>query len=301
MQLPVYEPVERMRPAAWALAAVMVAGCGLQGTRKQGPATVTVTENFGARHVAAASVTPPAGGGSALALTGRRLRVSAPAGDVSSIAGLSASGETRWFLYVNGVAAAPRTRVRAGERAWWDLHSAAVSSQAVVGSFPEPFAHGLKGKRLPVTVACGAGIGSACRRVQAVLAQDGVPTAGQTLGASAGAQSLTVEVATWPQLRGQVVALLLAKGPALSGVFARFGRGGGSLELLDSSGTATRTLSGSAGLIAAVAQRGGPPTWLVTGTNDAGVVAAANAFNSSRLRDHFALVVARGRDLPVPR
>lgn len=301
MQLPVYEPVERMRLAACTLAAVMVAGCGLQGATKQGPATLTVTENFGARHVAAASVTPPAGGGSALALTGRRIRVSAAAGAVSSIAGVPASGDTRWFLYVNGVAAPPRTRVRAGEHAWWDLHSAGVSSQAVVGAFPEPFVHGLKGKRLPVTVACGAGVGSACRRVQAVLAQDGVPTAGQTVGASAGAQSLTIEVATWPQLRGQVVALLLARGPALSGVFARFDRGGGSLELLDSSGTTATTLSGSAGLITAVAQPGGPPTWLVTGTDDAGVAAAANAFDSSRLHDHFALAVARGRDLPVPR
>ena len=46
--------------------------------------------------------------------------------------------------------------MRGGDRVWWDRHdwSAATRVPAVVGSFPEPFVHGIDGKRLPVRVEC---------------------------------------------------------------------------------------------------------------------------------------------------
>ena len=42
------------------------------------------------------------------------------------------------------------------------------------------------------------------------------------------------------------------------------------------------------------------PTWLVTGTDAAGVKAAAQAFNGHALHDHFALAVQGGASYPVP-
>jgi hypothetical protein len=42
------------------------------------------------------------------------------------------------------------------------------------------------------------------------------------------------------------------------------------------------------------------PTWIVAGTDDAGVAAAAAALEETRLRDHFALAVQDGRELPLP-
>jgi hypothetical protein len=42
------------------------------------------------------------------------------------------------------------------------------------------------------------------------------------------------------------------------------------------------------------------PTWLVTGTDVAGVDAAARAFNADALHDHFALAVQGGTTYPVP-
>jgi hypothetical protein len=61
-----------------------------------------------------------------------------------------------------------------------------------------------------------------------------------------------------------------------------------------------RTLGAGAGLIAATADRSSKPTWLITGTDIAGVSAAAAALTESRLRYHFALAVQGNVDLPVP-
>ena len=42
------------------------------------------------------------------------------------------------------------------------------------------------------------------------------------------------------------------------------------------------------------------PAWIVAGTDEVGVDAAAAALNETRLRDHFAVAIEKGRELPVP-
>jgi hypothetical protein len=226
---------------------------------------------------------------------------------MQAIDGVAADGgRARWSYYVNGVAAsaAPaRMSVHAGDRIWWDLHgsSGSVPMAAVVGSFPEPFLHGVGGKRLPTAVQCAADAGQACKRVAAALAALGVPAATQQIGTGSGTDSLAVVVGTWRDLRGEIVASLIDHGPSSSGVYARFaGRGGASLQLLDTEGRVARTLGAGAGLIAATAANSSAPTWLITGTDVAGVSAAAAAFTPSRLSDHFALAVQGPASLPVP-
>ena len=61
-----------------------------------------------------------------------------------------------------------------------------------------------------------------------------------------------------------------------------------------------RTLGSGAGLIAATADSSDAPTWLITGTDAAGVAAAARAFTAAALHDHFALAVEGADRLPVP-
>ena len=61
-----------------------------------------------------------------------------------------------------------------------------------------------------------------------------------------------------------------------------------------------RTLGAGAGLIAATADSSSVPTWLITGTDVAGVSAAVAAFNQQALHDHFALAVSGGQELPIP-
>ena len=285
-------------------AALAVGGCGLQTQGRTGMVSLTLTRGFGAQKLGSATVAHPPAGATALGLLRRRFTVTlGPGGSVHTIDGRPAVGDAgRWSLYVNGVAARGDTRVHTGDRLWWDFRAARAAPPAVVGSFPEPFLHGLGGKRLPTTVECAGDVRAACNRVTAALGRAGVPVASQALGAGSGQDSLAVVVGTWRDISGELAATLLARGPASSGVYARFSGGRNpSLELLSAGGTAVQTLIAKAGLIAALAQNGAPPTWLVIGTDAAGVTAAARAFSGSRLREHFALAVGGGRDLPLPR
>ena len=116
-----------------------------------------------------------------------------------------------------------------------------------------------------------------------------------------GTDSLAVEVGTWRDLRGEILASLIEQGPGSSGIYAKFaGHTGGSLQLLDPHGGVVRTLGPGAGLIAATADGSNEPTWLITGTDPAGVTAAAAAFTPSALDGHFALAVQGKHGLPVP-
>jgi hypothetical protein len=62
-----------------------------------------------------------------------------------------------------------------------------------------------------------------------------------------------------------------------------------------------RTLTGTAGLIAATRSGEADPEWVVTGTDPAGVALAANALDEAALHDRFAVAVtAAGTVLPLP-
>jgi hypothetical protein len=129
-----------------------------------------------------------------------------------------------------------------------------------------------------------------------------VPASSQLLGTGSGQDSLIVVVGTWRDIRNELAAALLERGPATSGVFARFAGGRRpSLELLNGGGLRVATAGPGAGLIAAVAESSTPPTWLITGTDAAGTRAAAQSLSAAALRDHFALAVSGGHYLPVPR
>jgi hypothetical protein len=287
--------------------AVAIAGCGLGPGPGTGNVAVIVTRNFGADRLARTTQAHVPGAETVMRMLQRHFRVQTRYGGgfVQSIDGTSgAPSHVDWFFYVNGVEAsrgAAVTAVHRGDRIWWDLHdwSAAESIPAVVGSFPEPFLHGVGGKRLPTAIECAPDAGRACRRVSAELARFGVPVATQLIGTGSGSDSLAVVVGTWRDIRPEIVASLLRQGPSTSGVYARFSARG-VLELLNPRGQVARRLAAGAGLIAATAQGSAEPTWLITGTDSAGVSAAAAAFTPGSLRDRFALAVADGVQLPLP-
>jgi hypothetical protein len=52
--------------------------------------------------------------------------------------------------------------------------------------------------------------------------------------------------------------------------------------------------------VAATAQEGQRPTWIVTGTDDVGVAAAAAALQEDRLTNTFALAIEAGKGVPLP-
>lgn len=289
------------------IAVVMLAGCGLGPGPGTSDVSVTVTRDFGRDHVGFTSQQHVPGSETVMRMLERFFRVQTRYGGgfVESIDGLSGDQQRHdWFYYVNGIEApkgAAVTPVHRGDRIWWDLHdwSAAEDVPAVVGSFPEPFIHGSAGKRLPTTLECAGDVGQACQRVTGELEQQGVPVAVQEPGTGSGTDSLTIVVGTWGDLRSEIVADLVDRGPSASGVYARFN--GDLLELLDENGRVARTLGAGAGLVAATAQNSSEPIWLVAGTDPAGALSAADALTPARLHDDFALAVQGDSYYPLPR
>jgi hypothetical protein len=108
------------------------------------------------------------------------------------------------------------------------------------------------------------------------------------------ANPLVVEVGTWNALRHDPTAALLGKAPDQSGVFAHFvGAKRPLLELLNQQGQPAGSIGKGGGLIAALRTGDGPPTWVVTGTDDKGVAAAAGLLGDA-LRNHYAVATQPG-------
>jgi hypothetical protein len=294
---------------AIAVAVLGVAGCGLGPGAGTSNVSLTVTRSFGQSRLGEVTESHAPGSETVMRMLERSFHVSTKYGGgfVQSINGHSGdSSQHDWFYYVNGIeasAGAAATAVHKGDRIWWDLHDWTLTDSvpAVVGSFPEPFLNGVGGKRLPTTVGCAPDASKACSRIAAALKAVGVPVASQLLGTGSGTDSLAVLVGTWTDMRGVIAADLVDNGPKSSGVYARFtGPSASSLQLLDPRGNVVRTLGAGAGLIAATSDNISEPTWMITGTDPAGVSAAAAALTAARLHDHFALAIVGGSDLPLP-
>jgi hypothetical protein len=296
-------------PAAAAVAlSALLAGCGLGAGHGTSDVSLTVTRSFGTAKMAAITQNSVPGSETVMRMLERSFRVQTRYGGgfvqaINGVAGDSARHD--WFYYVNGVEAgkgAASTTVHKGDRIWWDLHDWTVTNAvpAVVGSFPEPFLHGLAGKRLPTTLECAPDMNQACSHAAAMLHTAGIPAASQLLGSGSGNDSLSLLVGTWSELKPIIAAALVQKGPQRSGVYARFTKTD-QLQLLDAQGHVARTLGSGAGLVAATRDNVSAPVWLVTGTDAAGVKAAAGALTQARLRDRFALAVqSGGADVAVP-
>jgi hypothetical protein len=170
-----------------------------------------------------------------------------------------------------------------------------------VGAFPEPFVHGVEGKRLPVRVECDDPRAGACAAVAEKLVGLGVVAGRSIISRSAADETVRILVAPWKRLRGQEFeADSLDKGPRSSGVFARFDGSAERLLVLDAAGRVARTLGAGTGLIAATRAQARQPVWFVTGTDAAGVDAAARALDESALSGRFALAISDDRAVAVP-
>jgi hypothetical protein len=274
------------RALALVLAMATLAGCGSSAPTTSDDISLTVTRDFGARDVVSrAAERAPAQGG----LTRILQRYGSPRGAQS--------------LFVNGVLAgkpASDLELHGGDRVWLDQHAAGVVREipAVVGAFPEPFVHGVEGKRLPVRVECDDPRAGACAAVAEKLVDLGVVAGRSVISRSAADMTVRILVAPWKRLRGrEFEADSLDAGPRESGVFARFDASAQRLLVLDAAGRVARTLRAGTGLIAATRAQDRQPVWFVTGTDDAGVDAAARALDESVLAERFALAISD--DLPV--
>ena len=298
----------------WALLLVVaaLAGCGVGPGESSGDrgASLTISHDFGLEPVATVTADTVPAGETVMRFLQRRFEVETRYGGgfVQSIEGVSAetagSRRSDWFYYVNGIEAsegAAARKVRPGDRIWWDHHDwgGAMRVPAVVGAFPEPFLSGINGERLPVRIDCATPSQRECDEVAKRLVAAGLKAAPMSaVGTSAGIEILRVVVGTWKEIRRDPTVSLIGKGPEASGVFARPHDGG--LDLLDPEGEVVRTVTEAGGLVAATRFEEQQPTWVVTGTDAAGVAAAATAFEEGVLKDRFAVAVEEGRSVALP-
>jgi hypothetical protein len=171
-----------------------------------------------------------------------------------------------------------------------------------VGQYPEPFLHGIGGRKLPTRVECVDVRDPACDEVQGDLVDLGLPASKGQVGSSFVQDTLRILVGPWVALREDPTAGQIDKGPGTSGVYVRPSADSKSFALLDQRGHVTRTLGPGTGLIAATASKDqrGDPVWVVTGTDAAGVEAAAGALDEGALAGRFAIVVAGDKPIGVP-
>jgi hypothetical protein len=296
--------------AACALATA-VAGCGAGAGSAPAEMRLTVTQDFGSRPQRDLETPRQTGSETVMRQLQRNARVTTRPGGglVQSIDGVGAGRRDGrpygWSYYVNGVeapAGAASMRLHPGDRVWWDRHDrgAATRVPAVVGSFPEPFVHGIGGRRLPVRVECADATAKACDVVFKVLTTLDVPAAKGGLRTAQTEQTLRIVVGPWRAARDDLALRGLEDGPAHSGVYARPTPDGREIDALDARGHVTRTLGPGTGLVAAARNGDEPPVWTVTGTDPEGVDAAANAFTERALGRRFAVAVVGGRPLALP-
>jgi len=290
------------------LLALALSGCGLGAGAKPAGTKLTITRDFGARPMRELDAPSVQGSETVMRLLERNAKVTTRYGGgfVQSIDGLaggrSGGHPVDWFYYVNGVEAsrgAASTRLRGGDRVWWDRHdwSAAMRVPAVVGSFPEPFVHGIDGKRLPVRVECATPGSDPCKQVSKRLVSYDVPAATGGLLTASVQETLRVLVGPWQMLRADHAVDTLEQGPGQSGVYAKIASDGRSIAALDADGHTARTLGPGTGLVAATQTDDDKPIWIVTGTDEAGVSQAVQAFDEGTLDHKFAVAVSN--DLPI--
>jgi hypothetical protein len=300
----------RRTVALLAALATLLAGCGLGAGKSASGVSLTVTDGFGKKVLVLEDAAKTRGEDTVMRLLQRNAKVATRFGggfvqSVNGVAGQTGARPLDWFYFVNGSEGSKGSasvRVRAGDRVWWDRHDwgAAMDVPAVVGSFPEPFLHGLGGKRLPVRIECSPPDAPGCKQVSDLLGKAGVVAARGGLAASFTKETLRILVGQWPAIREDPAAKQIERGPGTSGVFARMSPDGRSLALLDGAGHVARTLGAGAGLVAATSFEHGRPVWVVTGTDVRGLTDAAESLQSGVLRNRYALVTDRGKPLSAP-
>jgi Domain of unknown function (DUF4430) len=295
------------RVAVALLAALLLAGCGIgPGEEHAGGVSVHVTRDFGHERLGSASTEKIRDSDTVMRLTESNFDVKTRFGgrfvqEIDGLKGTGATGQSDWFFFVNGVESevgAAEFDLSPGDRVQWDYRrwDTAMRVPAIVGAFPEPFLHGLEGKRRPVRVECDDARSQPCRDGKDALERVHVPVSGSALGAPGTEKVTRLVVALWPKARIVRGGSTLEEGPQASGVFARFADHDTALELLDEEGHVARTVHAGdgTGLVLAMRPRADELVWLVTALDQAGLEAGVRALREDKLRDAFA-VAATGR------
>jgi hypothetical protein len=311
----------RWSAAALALCAIAVAGCGIGPGKDEGEVDLTVTRDYGTQ-VMLQKTDSIHESDSVIRLLDRNADITTRYGggfiqSIDGLAGSQSGGRTSdWFFYVNGIESpigSAEYDPSGGDRVWWDYRdwTAAMRVPAVVGSWPEPFVNGFQGERYSTVLSCGQRSASACDLTRSRLEEQGIEARVPVDEDPDAAPPITVLVGTWAELRQLGPAdvrqvqpgKVLSRQPSDSGVFARFvGTERPLLQLENQRGEDAGSIGKGGGLVAALRDGDEPPVWVVTGTDQKGVAAAAELIGPA-LRNHYAVATQPGAGpigVPVP-
>jgi hypothetical protein len=299
-----------VRRALVLVACAALAGCGLgAGPKRSGTVQLRVTRDFGTKTLQTATVPKVRSSDTVMRLLQSHAKITTRYGggfvqSIDGIAGDESGGRRDWFYFVNGTEAptgAADRQVKPGDVVQWDYRTwnATPHVPAIVGAFPEPFLHGQQGIRYPTRVECTSSTKS-CTAVQRQLDKAGVPAGSGSVGAEARGGVLRIEVGKWSDLAQLQDLDVIPKGPATSGVYARFAGPDGPLQLMDARGRVVQNAPPGTGLVAAIIPKDQQPLWVVTGVDDAGVARAAALLDASKLRNAYAVAATPAGPLRLP-
>lgn len=287
--------------------------------------TLRITKDFG-RTVLREVTATPAPGESVLSLLTKNAKVKTAYGGgfvnsidelASSYTGLGVKQED-WFYVVNGIqpsCGAGEYTLAPGDSVWWDYRSweFAVAIPAVVGQYPHPFV-GRAGDAADVEPASGGSPTDVLSSSRASVLGDAVADVLGHVGANEVRQAPLSRATARPNGRHAVTIGRMSdivdvpwirealSDPGRSGTFARIGPGD-RLMLVDTRGRPHDIPAGMGAVLATGGETPGTALWIVTGTGDAGVRAAANVIidNPETFAGRFGVAVdASDTVIPLP-
>jgi hypothetical protein len=299
------------RIAAGLALLVLVAGCDSQhSTRPQTSAevsshqdgkehaTLLVTRNFG-RELIAFERTSLTSHSTAISLLRRNHTVQTDEignvlaiDDMHSVGPVTSAGATRWNFFVGGLkiqATPTEYPVLSDDVVQLDLQDADASYvvRGTVGHFPQPFTGALAGRYPRVSLSCASRRKHACQAVHDALDEMSVDVSGrprrqpretaqhrlaQVLQTAI--HRVDVEVGPWSDIRDRPSLRRVVATPYEMGVFFS-AKGDGSLHAINWDGRRAYVFGRGTGILAMFRSSMHRITWLVTGTDWAGVERAA--------------------------
>jgi len=234
---------------------------------------------------------------------------------INSINGLSSSGgglsgaRQDWFNYINGICCDVGVLDYDPLNAnivWWDYHrwKNGPSISAVIGSYPEPFLHGYRGKVKPALIMVAGSEPGLAGGLQESLKSQGVAQIKVTdidENNIANRSGPTIIVGAWGQLQQSDYLNKFNRAYSRNGTGVHFTEQG--LELLDWNGKGLRSIAGSAGIIVASGEGLGDdsPLWLVAGTDRIGLQYALDLFNRpDQIKGHYGLAITAQELIVLP-
>lgn len=298
---------------------VLLSGCGVGfgSGERAGEAELVVTRDFGSEVLLEERVDDLVESDTVLRILDRHAEIETRYGGgfVQAIDGVSGGVEGGkpfdWLYFVNGLEAdrgSAEVDVSSGDRIWWDHRNWSVTTSvpAIVGQFPAPFVNASGEPLGSVALEClPSGVSESCKITRAAL--ESVGAMPREVGVRQSDEiSTRIVVGVWDAIATEPIGELIAAGPERSGVYIRqqpassTAEQGSSLVALDENAAPVFRLGAGVGLIAATRQGSEDAVWLVSGTDEAGLEAAAGALEPGRLGQRFAAVVSEGKVESIP-